>query len=265
MLPFISNRRRLLRRLSLSRSLSALAAPFLIVVAAEDAEAIPLGTPAQERPFRSAQHFALEVRVSPYFPAVDEEPGLRGTPFRDRFGDAPRVAIGLELDWQTLRVPFVGTLGPGLGAGVVSMSRQAVTLSGRPSGDEYGLTIYPLYLAAVLRGDALWRELGVPFVPFTKIGVGAGVWRAWDTGGTSRSPDGTRGRSITWGTLLAVGASLPLDAIDPTASRSMDSAVGINATHLFVEYYWLALDGLLQRDALHVGTKTWAGGLAVEF
>ena len=95
--------------------------------------------------------------------------------------------------------------------------------------------------------------------------MGAGVWRAWNTGGTSRSPDGTTGRGITWGTLLAVGASLPLDAIDPTSSRSVDNAVGINATHLFVEYYWLALDGLLQRSALHVGTKTWAGGLAFEF
>ncbi len=262
MLPFVPNRsRRSLRRLSLS--LSALTASLLLVVA--DADAITLGTPAQERPFRSAQNFALEFRVSPYSPAVDEEPGLRGTPFRDRFGDAPRVAIGLELDWQTLRIPFVGTVGPGLGVGIVSMSRPSKTVSGRPSGDEYGLTIHPLYLAAVLRGDALWRDLGVPFVPFAKLGLGAGVWRAWNSIGTARSPDGTAGRGITWGTLLAVGASLPLDALDPTSSRSVDSAVGINATHLFVEYYWLALDGLFQRDALHVGTRTWAAGLAFEF
>ncbi len=232
---------------------------------APDAEAIELGTPAQEHPARSAQNFALELRVSPYSPAVDEEPGLRKTPFRDRFGDATRVAIGIELDWQTLRIPFVGTIGPGLGAGVVSMSRQAVTSRGRPSGDEYGLTIHPLYVAVVLRGDALWRDLGIPVVPFTKLGLGAGVWRAWDSGGTASSPGGTSGRGITWGTLVAVGASLPLDAIDPSTSRSVDVSVGINATHLFLEYYWLALDGLFQRDALYVGTKTWAAGLAFEF
>jgi hypothetical protein len=259
MLPLVRARRsRFFPRLAFSLSLSC-------GLVARDALAIPLGTPEQESPTRSAQNFALEVRLSPYSAAVDEAPGLRGTPFRDRFGDAPRVAFGLELDWQTLRIPFVGTIGPGFGAGVVSMSRPAMTLTGQPSGDEYGLTIHPLYLAGVLRGDALWRDLGIPFVPFAKLGLGAGVWRASNTGGTSRSSDGATGRGVTWGSLLAVGASFPLDALDPSTSRSVDVSVGINATHLFVEYYWLDLDGLFQRDALYVGTKTWAAGLAFEF
>ena len=62
--------------------------------------AIELGTPAQQHPFRSAQNFALELRFSPYYPAVDDEPGLNGTPFKDRFGENARLAIGLEFDWQ---------------------------------------------------------------------------------------------------------------------------------------------------------------------
>lgn len=228
------------------------------------ASAFQLGTPAEEHPARSAQHVALELRASPYYPAIDEEPGLRGTPFRKRFGDAPRLALGIEVDWQTLRVPFVGTLGPGIGAGIVSMSRRATTIKGAPSGDEYGLTIYPMYLAGVLRADALYRDLGIPVIPFLKAGVGLGAWRAWNSGGTAHTPNGVEGRGLTWGTLVSVGVGFPLDVLDPTAARAVDVAVGINSTHVFAEYYWLSLDGLFQQDALYVGTKSWAVGLAFE-
>lgn len=235
-----------------------------------DAEALELGTPAQTRPFRSAQHFALEIRVSPYYPAVDDEPGLRGTPFQDRFGDKPRVAIGLEFDWQTLRIPYVGTIGPGLGVSTVSMSRPAVTVTGKPSGDEYGLTIYPMYLSAVLRADTFWRELGFPIVPYAKLGFAVGFWRASNALGTSQStlPSETEsvpGKGMTFGTHVAGGAAFALDAIDSGASRNMDNYLGINNTYVYAEYYWLNLNGLGQDKALYVGTNTWAAGLAFEF
>jgi hypothetical protein len=45
----------------------------------------------------------------------------------------------------------------------------------------------------------------------------------------------------------------------------MDNATGINNTYLFLEEYWLTLDGLAQTNALHVGTNTWSAGLAFEF
>ena len=248
---------------SSSFAYARLAASATLVAA--DAAAFEPGTPEQTSPARSAQNFAVELRLSPYSPAVDEQPGRRGTPFRDRFGDAPRVALGVEVDWQTLRIPSVGTLGVGVGAGVVWMSRRARTVAGGAPGEPYGLTIHPLYLAAVLRADAPWRDLGIPVVPFAKVGLGAGVWHAWDDSRTARNPGGASDRGITWGTLVAVGASLPLDVLDPTSSRGMDVATGLNATHLFVEYYWLALEGLFQRNALYVGTNTWAAGVAFEF
>src|SRR4051812_22637754 len=79
-----------------------------------DAAAIELGTPAREHPFRSPQNFALELRFSPYYPNVDKEPGLAGQPFKQSFGDNARFFIGLEFDWQTFRIPYIGTIGPGL-------------------------------------------------------------------------------------------------------------------------------------------------------
>ncbi|MCW5834191.1 MAG: hypothetical protein KIS78_17465 [Labilithrix sp.] len=240
------------------------------VLVTRDAGAFEFGTPAQTQPFRSSQNFALEIRVSPYYPAVDDEPGLRGTPFRDRFGDNPRIAMGLEFDWQTFRIPYVGTLGPGLGASIVNMSRPATTLSGRPSGDEYGLSIYPLYLSAVLRADTFWRGFGFPLVPYAKLGFAVGFWRATDATGTSKSTlpgegQAVPGKGMTLGTHVAGGVAFALDAIDSGASRNMDNYLGINNTYVYAEYYWLNLNGLAQDNALYVGTNTWAAGLAFEF
>lgn len=240
------------------------------VLVTKDASAIEFGTPAQTRPFRSAQNFALEIRVSPYYPAVDDEPGLQGTPFKDRFGDKPRIAMGLEFDWQTFRIPYVGTIGPGLGASLVSMSRPAVTVSGKASGDEYGLSIYPMYLSAVLRADTFWRGLGFPLVPYAKLGVAVGFWRATNALGTSKSTlpneaEPVPGRGMTFGTHMAGGVAFALDAIDSGASRNMDNFLGVNNTYVYAEYYWLNLNGLGQDKALYVGTNTWAAGLAFEF
>jgi hypothetical protein len=244
----------------------ALAATASIVLfSAKDASAFELGTPAREHPYSSAQNFALELRFSPYYPNVDSEPGLTGKPFKQAFGDSPRVYIGLEFDWQTFRIPYVGTIGPGLGVGRVSMGREARTVTGRPSSDEYSLTIHPIYLAAVLRVDTFWRGAGFPLVPYGKLGGAVGLWDASDSRGTSKSSDGVEGSGATWGTHVAVGAGIPLDFIDRGASRNMDNATGINNTYIYAEYYWLGLNGLGQSNALYVGTNTWAAGMAFEF
>ncbi len=243
-------------------SFAALAGALL---ASAKASAIELGTPEEQHPYRSAQNFALELRFSPYYPNVDKEPGLQGEPFKQSFGDKPRLYIGLEFDWQTFRIPYVGTIGPGLGVGRVSMSRPAITTTGRKSGDEYGLTIYPLYLSAVLRVDTFWRGAGFPLVPYGKIGGAVGFWDATNSTGTARSSDGLKGSGMTLGTHFAGGLGIPLDFLDSGSSRNMDNAAGINNTYLYAEYYWLNLNGLGQDKALYVGTNTWAAGLAFEF
>lgn len=231
--------------------------------AAREAHAVELGTPATEHPYRSAQNFALELRFSPYKPQIDEEPGLAGRPYYNTFGDNPRLYVGLELDWQTLRIPHLGTIGPGLGVGMVSMSRNVRTASGRESGDETSLDIYPFYAVAVLRADALWRDLGFPLVPYAKAGLAMALWRASNSGGTSDAA-GVKGKGDSWGTNIAIGLAFALDAIDQGASRNMDNATGINNTYVYFEQYWLSLNGFGGSD-LRVGTSTWAMGLAFEF
>lgn len=250
-----------MKRLKRAVSLLAIGAGVLVT---GQANALELGTPATDHPYRSAQNFALELRFGPYYPNVDDEPGLNGTPFKDRFGDKARVYVGLEVDWQAFRIPHLGTLGPGVSVGMVSMSRDATTVSGRPSGDEYTLKIYPFTLDAVLRADVLWRDMGFPIVPYGKLGVGYALWRSSNSGGTS-SADGISGKGSTWGPHGAIGAAFALDALDKGASRNMDNATGINNTYVYFEMYWLNLTGIGQTNALYVGTNSWVMGLTFEF
>lgn len=236
----------------------------LALFASHDASAMEFGTPATEHPFRSPQNFALEIRLAPYRPQIDEAPGLTGAPYAKNFGTSPRIFFGVELDWQTFRIPGVGTIGPGVGVGHVGMSRTVTTVTGRTSGDETNLSIWDFWGVAVLRADFLFRGLGLPIVPYGKAGLGVGLWRASNSSGTS-SEGNVSGKGTSWGTDLAVGVAFALDALDPGASRNMDNATGINATYLFAEAYWLNLNGIAQPNALWVGTSTWSAGLAFEF
>lgn len=229
------------------------------------ASAMEFGTPASEHPFRSRQNFALEFRFGPYYPQIDDEPGLTGTPFKNTFGDGGKFFIGAEFDWQTFRIPHLGTIGPGIGLGRVSMSRKSVTASGRESGDETTLSIYPFWLVGVFRADVLWRDLGIPIVPYVKAGLAYALWRASNTGGTSQDANSVSGKGHSWGTNLAVGVAFALDAIDQGASRNMDNAVGINNSYVYFEGYMLGLNGIGQSNALRVGTTSWTMGLAFEF
>lgn len=249
----------------MNRTTGALLAGLAVVLTSADASAIELGTPATAHPYRSPQNFAFELRFSPYRPQVDEEPGLQGKPFEDTFGPNPRPSLQLEFDWQVLRIPHLGTIGPGLGVGLVSFGRDVRTVSGRESGDETNFTVYPFWLSGVLRADVFWREYGFPFVPYGKLGAGMGIWRASGATGTSRDDAGVAGKGTTLGTHTALGVAFALDVIDDGASKNMDELAGINNTYLYAEYYWLSLNGLAQDNALRVGTNTWAAGLAFEF
>lgn len=235
-----------------------------------------LGTPPSEHPYRSAQNFALELRFGPYYPDVDSEPALEAAgarPFEQSFGTKDRLLIGIEFDWQIFRIPRVGTIGAGIGVGYSTMSRDATTTSGRPSGDSMSLEVFPLTAVAVLRADTFWRDYGFPFVPYGKVGVGYALWRASNTGGTASfertNADGTtsavKGRGGSLGTNLGAGVMFALDVFDRGASRNMDNATGINGTYLFAEYYWMNLTGFGSDSTLRVGTNTWTAGLAFEF
>lgn len=213
----------------------------------------------------SPQRFALELRFGPYYPAVDDEFGGSG-PYTKVFGDAPRFHFGLEFDWQALRIPYVGTIGPGVGWGYTWATGKAFLAgTSERAGQDTSLDIMPMHASAVLRLDELYRRTGFPFVPYGKAGLGVGLW--WTSiGGTgSKTTDGgteVLGRGISYGVHWALGGMLALDWLSRRSTSALDQETGINHVYVFGE--WMNQNLGLGGGQMHVGTSTVMVGLTFE-
>lgn len=228
---------------------------------------VPATASAQGRnKLESPQNFALELRFGPHYPKVDDEPALAGqTPFKNVFGDNARFMVGLEVDWQALRIPHFGTLGPGVSVGYTKFGGTSkVSGTKIDSAQATNLEIYPFSGVGVLRVDVLANELRFPIVPYLKAGLGVGLWRAYGPSGTEYSST-AQGKGMSWGTHWALGAALQLDFLDRGSVGALDEASGINHTYVFFEYFSSSLDNFGGTKAMHVGANTWSAGLAFEF
>jgi len=213
----------------------------------------------------SPQIGAVEARFGAYNPRVDKSVP-NGTPYADTFGTKTRYMVGLEGDWQVLRIPHLGTLGPGLGWGYTRASGLA-RLTSDPetiSGEQTSLTIMPIYLVAVLRADVFAREYGIPLVPYAKLGMGTALWWSSD-GGDQAYADGVKGSGISFGPQYALGGMFLLDILDQQTARDADVSLGINNSYIFGEWYGSELDAFGSNKRLNAGANTWVVGLAIEF
>jgi hypothetical protein len=222
------------------------------------------------RRFDSPQNFAFELRLGPYTPDIDSEFGdlaVEDRPFRKTFGKGKGFHFGFELDWQALRIPYLGTFGPGFGWSRTSRTAKAFELNSTTtrSGEDTTIAIMPMYLVGVLRVDHFARTYGVPLVPYAKAGLGFALWSASiSTGVVTR--DDVLGRGRSWGTHFAVGGAFLLDVLDPSAASSMDKSIGVNNTYAYIEWMRSDLGDLIESKAqMRVGTSTWVAGLALEF
>lgn len=227
----------------------------------------PIGGVRRSR--ESPQNFAAELRFAAFTPEVDSDPSLKGTPFATSFGGGAGLLISGEFDWQALKIPHFGTLGPGIGLGYVKFSGLATFTEPHAgtliSGESTSLEIFPLDAVLVLRADAVYHDLGIPLVPYAKLGVGYALWRASNTLGTSHS-QGVVGLGHSLGSHVAFGLALNLNPFDTYAAKSFDNSLGVNNTYLFAEWTREDLDGLgIQPKPLRVGGTSWTFGLALEF
>jgi hypothetical protein len=214
---------------------------------------------------RSPQMWAIELRFGPYHPNVDAALGNGATPFADTFGNDRRVLFGFEVDWQPLRIPYVGSLGPGVGWHYTRFTADALLADGTGRAEQQtSLSIMPMYLVAVGRVDVLSRETVVPLSVYGKAGLGYALWWASDGEDTATDDAGVKGRDASYGLHWAVGAMLALNWLEPSSAATMDEASGVNNAHLFLEWYSSTLDGFGSGDQMNVGDNTWALGLVVE-
>ncbi|APS00594.1 MXAN_2562 family outer membrane beta-barrel protein [Pajaroellobacter abortibovis] len=221
-------------------------------------------------PRESPQNFAFEMRASLYQPDIDTEPSLGGRrPYEDMFGSTPRFLLGMEFDWQALRIPYIGTLGPGIEIACTVFEAESFQGgAGTRSGDNNSLWVIPGYLDAVFRVDVFPRNLGVPFVPYAKGGFGWGIWWVTNEYGIAEYKNGQRvekGQGYSLGFHVAAGLTFQLDILDPSAARSLDEWTGINHIYLFGEFTKSVLNGLGEGDSLRLGSNMWTAGLTFEF
>ncbi len=211
------------------------------------------------------EHFAFELRFGPYWPEVDEEFSASPGPYEEIFDTDARFYFGLELDWLPFRIPYVGCFGPAFGWGYTSSSANAIVVStGERADSDTTLTILPMHISGAARFDSLLYELGVPVVPYLKMGLGFGLWTASGPSGTS-TVDGVEGKGTSLGLHFAPGAMLALSELDRRASVAMREDAGIEGTYLFGEWMWANLDGIGSHPQMHVGTSTVVVGLALEW
>lgn len=221
------------------------------------------------RRFESPQNFAFEFRLGRYRPSVDSEPGLTGEPYRDVFGDGASLYVGFEFDWQALRIPYFGTVGPGVAVGYMDNTTTAPfkvpRIDGSPSGSTTSLEIFPAQVLAVVRADALWRDWGIPVVPYFKGGLGLARWRSFSDGVTSSTAAGVPAKGSVYGYHLAAGAALNLNVFDKYTARNFDLRMGVNSTSVFFEVYTSSLESAFTGKPLYAGTTSWTAGLLFEF
>ena len=214
--------------------------------------------------YRSDQNAALELRLGPYRPRVDEEFANGATPFSDIYGTGQNAMIGLEVDWQAVRIPHFGTFGPGVGLQFTTFSANA-PFTNRPglSQQASSLWILPISALAVLRIDALHLDFDIPVVPYAKVGLTYALWEARDGGSTSLAQDGVEGAGASFGYQWHAGGMLVLDFFAPQTSVDMDNSTGVNHAYVFWEWMWSDVSSLGR--GMQVGTSTWVAGIAIEF
>ena len=213
----------------------------------------------------SSQNGLVEARFGAYNPRVDKSVP-NGTPYADTFGNSSRYMFGLEGDWQVLRIPHLGTFGPGFGWGYTRASGYARLTSdmNKRSDEQTTLSIMPIYVVGVLRVDVLSREIGIPLVPYAKLGMGSALWWSSDGGQTAYAGN-VKGTGISYGPQYALGGMFLLDILDQQTARDADVSLGINNSYIFGEWYGSELDAFGSSKRLNVGANTWVVGLAIEF
>jgi len=239
--------------------------------------------------WESPQHFALELRVGSFHQAIDEQLGL-GTagPFHQIFcstreptapagstvGCPMRFRVGLEFDWQIVRLGPVANLGIGAFAQYGNAFAQAPATAGMTSSDptqwrrtEQTTSLQAINTAifGVFRLDGLARKVRwLPLAPYAKAGVALAPW--WVTIGEQTARDPITGQDavgLSHGLFVGGGLSVLLDVFEPQAARQWDQMSGVNHSYLFFELQYTYLGGFGRRT-LDLGGIGWTAGIMLE-
>ena len=215
----------------------------------------------------SPQNLALELRIGPYNPQIDDEFSGGTKPFKSTFGDKSALLFGPELDVQIWH--GFGSLGL-FGAAMYGwVSGKGLDESGAKSSDKTTLSMVPLVGGVVYRFDVLSKRFRIPLVVSLKGGVDYTIWWIRDGVDSIARYKNSSGKSMpgyggTWGLHWSAGLHLLLDFFEPHTAKVFDNEMGVNNSYLFIEYVGYWVDDFGSKKSFNLSHNGVAFGLAFE-
>lgn len=223
------------------------------------------GAEAQPVAGESPRNIALEMKLGGYKPLVDREASLSGSkPFEETFGQSPMLLFELEFDRQLWQQ--IGTAAVGVSLGYAEKYAPATITD--PLGtvtmtsERTGFFVLPIRLMGIYRFDYGAVHMGIPLVPYAKLGPIYSPW--WTTKGSGVEYVGDArgaGGKFGWGGTL--GLSFLLDVLEPRLARDFDTDVGVNHSYLFAEFTYADVSSF-SSTGLDLSSRHWMFGLAFE-
>lgn len=210
-----------------------------------------------------------EVRLGGYYPAIDEESGLSGTPFEDIFGSSRRVIFEYEMGFHLLQgfgsLGLSGTLGYTSFGGDVLMAQTPGTDAPRAAPEQTEIMMFPVGISAYYRFDILEKFWRIPLVPVGKVGINYTMWTTSAGNGETSSYHGDAGKGGTFGWHAAGALHLWLDWIEPESAAAFDNNWGVNNSYLFAEFSHRQIDDFGSATSFNLSDNLWLFGLAFEY
>ena len=224
---------------------------------------VPLGASAQTPTYGN-----LELRFGPYYPEIDKEEGLQGSPFSDTFGDKGRLLFELEVGMHLYqdfgKLGVAATAGYSNFGGDAELGGPAPTEDGEQQVPRTNFNVVPFRGSVYYRFDYTWTEWRIPLVPVFKAGLDYYWWEAEDGNSDTASYQGEKGTGFRPGWHASASLHLLLNIIDQRSAASFDLNWGINRTYLFAEYLLTRVDGF-GSPGLDLSDSQWMVGLSFEF
>lgn len=226
---------------------------------------------APEASAQSKIYGIAEVRLGFYYPAIDQEAGLSGTPFEDVYGDSHRAVGEYEMGVHLLK--GFGALGVSGRVGYTYFGGDVLvgeTSDGAPAssenvGEQTEFMVIPLGVSLYYRFDVLEKLWKIPFVPVLKGGLDYAFWSIGSASGETSTHQGDKGSGATAGWHIAGALHLWLDWIEPETAAGFDNSWGVNNSYLFAEYSMRKLDDFGSAESFDLSDDMWVFGVGFEY
>jgi hypothetical protein len=224
--------------------------------------------------------WGFELRIGSFQPAVGDQtiPNTSHSEqdyYRLFYGDDRPLMFSVEFD-RYLFYP-AGQLGLFLQVGLWKESGRSrvctsagETVSCTPEtifdseagNDTTRLQIFPITVGVVYRLDWFQRHLGVPLVPYGKVGLASFYWRATGGGTLSTFSGGGGGDGWTLGIAAAGGLALNLGVLSPSGTGEH---VLFTDAYLFGEIDYVVADGFGDNTKFDMSDTRFHVGFAFDF